>query len=34
MRFTFAIAWRNLWRNPVRSGLTTFGMALAVVMVM
>ncbi len=34
MRFTLAIAWRNLWRNPVRSGLTGFGMAVAVVMVM
>ncbi len=34
MRYTFSIAWRNLWRHPVRSGLTAFGMSVAVVMVM
>jgi putative ABC transport system permease protein len=34
MRYTFSIAWRNLWRHPARSGLTAFGMSVAVVMVM
>lgn len=34
MRFTFAVAWRNLWRHPVRSGLTASGMSIAVIMVM
>ncbi len=31
---TFKLAWRNLWRRPVRSGLTAGGMSIAIVMVM
>ncbi len=34
MRYTLAIAWRNLWRNRVRSGLTAAGMAISVMMVL